>query len=149
MPRSALLVVPLTVPHRKRRRVGAKWVWQKPAQGQQAQGLPVRGASELGATARKALREIKASSDESANGSTVGAEGCYLSISSRSVEARRPLKGEAWRCMLRVPLWTIHSSKEYLSPAPAKCNRSSGEGKAHGGTQSPYPCRGELCKARN
>ncbi|OSD04539.1 hypothetical protein PYCCODRAFT_1443810 [Trametes coccinea BRFM310] len=80
--RSTLLVVPLTVPANStiaaavgRATAGARWLSTK-----QAPGAPQgpRGAGEMSAAARKALKEMKASVSGSAGGNVAGAESAFF-----------------------------------------------------------------------
>ncbi|KAI0774562.1 hypothetical protein C8Q74DRAFT_1438657, partial [Fomes fomentarius] len=138
-PRSTLLVVPLTVPTTStiaaamgKAHAGARWVSPKSAQGQQAQGLPVRGAPELGAAARKALREIKASLDGNANGKTEGAEGVYFEYvkqmsRGKATTQRQGLEAESQSTPVDYPF--VQGVLE-LVLRPPSVTAASGEGKA-------------------
>ncbi len=128
-PRSTLLVVPLTVPTTStiaaamgKAHAGARWVSPKSAQGQQAQGLPVRGAPELGAAARKALREIKTSLDGNANGSTEGAERVYFEY------VKQMSRGKAESQSTPVDYAFVQGVLE-LVLRPPSATAASGEGK--------------------
>ena len=96
------------------------------ATGAQAQGLPVRGAPEMSASARKALREMRATLDGSANGSTSGAEGVYFDYVKQQSKGKATAQGEEG--IAPVEYAFVQGVLELVLHPPASAS-GSGEGK--------------------
>ena len=134
--RSTVLVVPVTVPATStiaaamgKAHAGAKWVSPKSGQGAQAQGLPVRGAPEMSASARKALREMRATLDGSANGSTSGAEGVYFDYVKQQSKGKATAQSEEGESQCApVEYAFVQGVLELVLHPPASAS-GSGEGK--------------------
>ncbi len=121
--RSTVLVVPVTVPLKStiaaamgKANAGARWVSTKPSGPiSQGQGQLTRGGVELSPHARKALREIKAALDGSANGSTVAAETVFFEYVKQ--QSKGAIQGEEQRTPVEYPF--VQGVLEFVLRAPS------------------------------
>ncbi|KAI0751088.1 hypothetical protein C8Q80DRAFT_1099341 [Daedaleopsis nitida] len=135
--RSTLLVIPLTVPATStiaaamgKANAGARWLSTRLGPNAQAQGQTVRGAAEMSAGARKALREIKAAVDGSANGSTSDAESAYFEYIKQQSKGKAAAQGqevESQGPLVEYPF--VQGLLELVLHAPASAQGSSSDSK--------------------
>ncbi|KAI1796095.1 hypothetical protein LXA43DRAFT_652845 [Ganoderma leucocontextum] len=123
--RSTVLVIPVTVSLTStiaaamgKANAGARWVSTKPggpiAQGQ---GQTTRVGPELSAGARKALREIKAALDGSANGSTAAVETVFFEYVKQQSKGKGTAQGEEQSTPVEYPV--VQGVLEFVLRAPS------------------------------